>query len=75
MTLYDIIRYYTGINQKYGMLIGFCSLNELGASDQVCGSYELKSILTSEKVVYKDDKTGCTITVYPMDIENYTSVM
>lgn len=38
-----IYKYYIGNNYEYGYLDGFCSLNVLGLSTQVCGTYTIKS--------------------------------
>lgn len=49
-----IYKYFLGKDFEYGCLDGFCSLNKLGLSNQVCFSMVVKSLRVKEKAIFNN---------------------
>lgn len=56
-----IYKYYIGNNYEYGYLDGFCSLNILGFSTQVCGIYNIKSVRVTKGLTIRKEMWGYNI--------------
>lgn len=64
-----LIKYYVGNNFEYGYLDGFCALNTLGLSTQVCGSYNIVSLRAIEEIEIRDSIFVYTIKLYNGSVE------
>lgn len=63
------LQYYLGMNFEFGYYKGFCALNPLGLSTQVCFSLDIYSALVSGEICL--DVQGAKLRVYPL--ESYAS--
>lgn len=63
------LQYYLGMGFEFGYYKGFCALNPLGLSTQVCFSLDIYSVLVSSEICL--DVQGSKLRVYPL--ESYTS--